>query len=181
MEKNCEPEFILLSITLQDITNKFIMVKHDHHINSLPKQINKRNSNSKKDLYHIKPVLLEVIRRGTEVNEKQMAFSYNEIASYLTEYICINKEKFIDKHNFSIAHVRKDLLGLAFNVDYFHKNQVRTLIRDQLIQIDNIDIRTYPPTIKKKREDQQPQEYANPKRFKKEENDTGFKFYKQRH
>ena len=31
MEKNCEPEFILLSITLQDITNKFIMVKHDHH------------------------------------------------------------------------------------------------------------------------------------------------------
>ena len=99
------------------------MVKHDHHINSLPKQINKRNSNSKKDLYHIKPVLLEVIRRGTEVNKKQMAFSYNEIASYLTEYICMNKEKFIDKHNFSISHVKNDLLGLAFSVDYFHKTK----------------------------------------------------------
>ena len=172
MKKNCEPEFIQLSITLQDITNKFIMVKHDHHNNSLPKQINERNSNSKIELYHIKPVFLEMIRKGIKINEKQMAFSYNKHTSHLTEDILIHKDTLIDKNNFSIAHVRNDFLGLAFNVNYFQKNQVRTLIRDQLFPINNIEIKIYPPTIKKEKEGQRPQENANPKRFKKEKKDS---------
>ena len=169
IEKNSEPEIIQLAVTLQDTTKEFIMVKQHKHIDNLPTQINKKNPNNNRDLYHIKPVFLEVIRRVAEVDRKQMTFSYNEIASYLTKYIHVNKEKFIDKHNFSIAHVRNDLLGLAFNVNHFHINQVDTLIRNQLIPIDNIDIIQCQITIKKNTSYQQTQDYANPKRLRKEE------------
>ena len=71
------------------------------------------------------------------VDQNQMAFSYKEIASHLTKYIFINKDRFIDKNNISIANIKNDPLGLAFNIDYLHRTQVMTLIRNQLIPINH--------------------------------------------
>lgn len=171
IKKNHEPEIIQLSITLQDITKQFIMVKQQHQILDLSIQTNERNSNDNQNLYHIKPTILEVIRRVTEINKKQLAFSYNDIASQMTEHILINKDKFINKHNSSIAHVKNDFTELAFNMDHFHENHIKTLIWNQLILIDNINVRKCQIPIKKNRRYHQPQDYTNPKRLKKEEKD----------
>ena len=45
-------------------------------INSLPKQIIKRNSDSKKELYHIKPVFLEEQKVKFSKNNSQAKVTY---------------------------------------------------------------------------------------------------------
>ena len=183
INKDQEPNIIHLSITLQDITKTFIMVKYNpmNHIirttkyyeNKVPNRIMERNSNDNTELYYLKPLFLKVIRKVIGVDPKQITFSYNEVISYLTKYIFINKDKFIDKHNISVAYVKNDILGLAFKVNQFHRTQVIPLIRSQLIPINrDIGGKMDPPIIRKTKGDQQLQEYKNPKRFKIYENDT---------
>ena len=170
IKKNWEPEFIQLSITIQDNIKKFIMVKYDLHNNSLPKQIHEGDSDGKTNLYGIKTKLWEPTRRGTKVKEKQMTFSYKKLALYL-EYIFVHRDVFMIKNRFSMAYIRDDRPKLTSNVDCSHRNQIGTLIQNQLISIDNMN-KTYPLIIEEEREDQQSQEDVNPKRFKKEEDDT---------
>ena len=142
LDEEKEPEVIEVSILLEDNIDKFIMVKqgpnNDSNVDdNLPKQRSKNNSVNNTDLYHLKPLFLKVIQRVPGVDQNQMAFSYKEIASHLTKYIFINKDRFIDKNNISIAHIKNDPLGLAFNIDYLHRTQVMTLIRNQLIPINH--------------------------------------------
>ena len=183
INKDQEPNIIHLSITLQDITKTFIMVKNNpmNHIirttkyygNKVQNGIMERNSNNNTELYYLKPLFLKVIRKVIGVNPKQITFSYKEVISYLTKYIFINKDKFINKHNISIAYVKDDILGLAFEVDQFHRTQVIPLTRSQLIPITrDIKEEMDPPVIRKTKGDQQLQEYKNPKRLKTYENDT---------
>ena len=141
--------------------------------NKVQNGIMERNSNNNTELYYLKPLFLKVIRKVIGVNPKQITFSYKEVISYLTKYIFINKDKFINKHNISIAYVKDDILGLAFEVDQFHRTQVIPLIRSQLIPITrDIKEEMDPPVIRKTKGDQQLQEYKNPKRLKTYENDT---------
>ena len=147
INKDQEPNIIHLSVTLQNITKTFIMVKYDpmNHIirttkdygNTMPNTIMEGNSNDNMDLYYLKPLFLQVIRKVTGVNPTQFTFSYKEVISYLTKYIFINKDKFINKHNSSVAYVGNDILGLAFKVNQFHRTQVIPLIRSQLVPINN--------------------------------------------
>ena len=171
IKKNWEPEFIQLSITIQDNIKKFIMVKYDLYNNSLPKQINEEDSDGKTNLYGIKRKFWESTGRGTKIEEKQTTFSYEELAWYL-EYIFIHKDVFMIRNRFSTAYVKNDLPRLTSNVDCAHRYQIGTLIQNQLIPIDKMNKKTYPLIIKEEREDQQSQENVNPKRFKKEEDDT---------
>ena len=172
IKKNWEPEFIQLSITIQDNIKKFIMVKYDLYNNSLPKQINEEDSDGKTNLYGIKRKFWESTGRGTKIKEKQTTFSYEELALYL-EYIFIHKDVFMIRNRFSTAYVKNDLPRLTSNVDCAHRYQIGTLIQNQLIPIDKMNKKkTYPLIIKEEREDQQSQENVNPKRFKKEEDDT---------
>ena len=143
LDKEKKPEIIEVSISLRDNTDKFIMVKqcpnNDSNDNDkLPKQPKKSDPVNNVDLYHVKPLFLKVIQMVTGVDKRQMSFSYKEIASHLTKYIFMNKDRFINKNNISIAHIRDDPLGLAFDVDYLHRTQVMTLIRKQLIPISHI-------------------------------------------
>ena len=182
INKDQEPNIIHLSITLQNITKTFIMVKYNpmNHIirttkdygNTMPNGIMERNSHDNMDLYYLKPLFLQVIRKVTGVNPTQFTFSYKEVISYLTKYIFINKNKFINKHNSSVAYVGNDILGLAFKVNQFHRTQVIPLIRSQLVPINNNIGENINPPIRKNKGDKQLQEYKNPKRSKIYENDT---------
>ena len=143
LDKEKKPEIIEVSISLRDNTDKFIMVKQcpnndSNDTDKLPKQPKKSDPVNNVDLYHVKPLFLKVIQMVTGVDKRQMSFSYKEIASHLTKYIFMNKDRFINKNNISIAHIRDDPLGLAFDVDYLHRTQVMTLIRKQLIPISHI-------------------------------------------
>ena len=58
-------------------------------------------------------------------------------------------------NNIGIAHVKNDLLGLAFNMDYLHRTQVKTLIWNQLVPIVTIEDKNNPWKPKNRRDDQQ--------------------------
>jgi len=93
--------------------------------------------------YWVKPLFLKVLRQVRGVNPTQVVFSYREVTSYLSQYILDNKDKFFDNRNIKIAHVEGDPLGIAFNVKVFHRTQVTTLLRNQLIPFgNNININT---------------------------------------
>merc|ERR1711962_1447062 len=93
--------------------------------------------------YWVKPLFLKVLRQVRGVNPTQVVFSYREVASYLSQYILDNKDNFFDNRNIKIAHVEGDPLGIAFDVKVFHRTQVTTLLRNQLIPFgNNININT---------------------------------------
>ena len=153
IKKECEPKFILLTITLQDMNNKFIIVKNDYYNNN----IKSMPSEGRRTRKYIK-------------EESNDIFSHqNNIRDH-----CHLKHKFMERHIFNIAlnNNMNELLRLAFNVDCFRKNLPKTMIQKKLRLISNLGIRNYLPIKQKRKEIQHTQENANPKRFKKEENDS---------
>lgn len=60
-------------------------------------------------------------------------FSYSEITKMLSDYILSNKEKFFDPRNIKVALVENDPLGIAFQVKSFHRCQVTSLLRKQIL------------------------------------------------
>ena len=83
--------------------------------------------------FRVKPKFLKVLRQVAVVDKSQTVFTYNEVTSYLSQYIVNNKDKFFDDRNVKVACVKHDILGVAFDVDFFHRTQVTTLLRGQLI------------------------------------------------
>ena len=58
----------------------------------------------------------------------------------LSEYLLMYKDKFFDNRNIKIAHVANDPLGIAFDVQIFHRTQVTTLLRKQLMPASSFKI-----------------------------------------
>jgi len=133
-----------LSVTNLNLTNSsnsqiIIPTTNQNSGNNGQQPISTGNS-SKFDIegrYWVKPLFLKVLRKVNGVNPTQVVFSYREVTSYLSQYILDNKDKFFDNRNIKIAHVETDPLGIAFNVKVFHRTQVTTLLRNQLIPFSN--------------------------------------------
>ena len=99
--------------------------EQQHHSNEVRFEANNR--------FYVKPHFLRVLRKVAAVDKSQILFTYKEVTSYLSQYILDNKDRFFDDRNIKIAHVEQDILGIAFNVKAFHRTQVTTLLRNQLI------------------------------------------------
>ena len=179
IENYQEPNYTNLCTRFLNITNDIIMATgkpdnnitqdtrlDNYHQQKLQKTKTKMNSTDNNSLYYAKTPFLRVIRNVKGVDPEQIIFSYKEITSYLTKYIFINKDKFIDKHNSNIANVKDDPLGLAFKVDYFHRKQMKALLQTQLIPINGYNDNKATQITTKTREDQPLEQYKNPKRFK---------------
>ena len=50
-----------------------------------------------------------------------------------SQYIVGNKERLFDPRNICVAFVKDDPLGAAFGVDAFHRCQITSLMRKQII------------------------------------------------
>ena len=83
--------------------------------------------------FQLRPLFLEVVRTVPGVNPKQTVFTYEEITSILSKYILSRKKTLFDKRNIKLALVENDPLGKAFNVAAFHRCQVHSLLRTQLM------------------------------------------------
>jgi hypothetical protein len=65
----------------------------------------------------------------------QRTFKYYNICSYLAKYIIYNKHDFIDPRNKNLCIVHNDPLGKAFNVKAFHRSQLTSLLRRNIIAV----------------------------------------------
>jgi len=89
----------------------------------------------KKAEFTLQPKFLEVVRSLPNTDPKQTVFSYEEVTLLLSTYILAHKEKFFDSRNIKLAMVGGDPLGEAFGVEAFHRCQVNTLLKKQLIPL----------------------------------------------
>ena len=96
---------------------------------------NRRNFNVE-GRYWVRLPLLKVFSKVSGVNPKQVIYMYRDCTSTLSRYILDNKDKFFDIRNIKVAHVEGDLLGDAFDVKVFHRTQVTTLLRRQLVPVE---------------------------------------------
>lgn len=83
--------------------------------------------------YTAKPDFLKVLHSVSGVDPTCRVFFYTEITGLLSKYIMANKEKLFRSRNIKVCYVEDDLLGKAFGVRAFARNQVTSLLRSQLI------------------------------------------------
>ena len=88
-------------------------------------------------LFRLRPQFLDVLRTVSGQDRDQTIFSYQEITSLLSRYIISKEEQFLDRRNIRVALVGGDPLGIAFNVSAFHRSQVHSFIRSQLIPVSD--------------------------------------------
>jgi len=68
--------------------------------------------------------------------ETQTVFTYDEVTLLLSKYILARKDNLFDPRNIKLALVKSDPLGTAFNVAAFHRSQVNTLLKSQLLPVN---------------------------------------------
>ena len=85
----------------------------------------------------MKPNFCKVLATVPGFPVHKVTHKYQDICKATTQYILGNKERVIpDKRNIRVAYVKDDLLGKAFNVTAFHRTELASLIRTQLIPLN---------------------------------------------
>ena len=79
-----------------------------------------------KTLFELKPKFLEVIKIVSRNSRKY--FTITEVTRLLAKYIYHRYDKIIDLRNPTVALVSEDPLGEAFELQAFHRSQLRSLI-----------------------------------------------------
>ena len=85
--------------------------------------------------FRLKPLFLTVIQSIEGVDQEQTIFTYEEACHLLSKYILVKRDVLFDPRNVKLAIVKNDPLGVAFGVSAFHRCQVKTLLRSQLIPV----------------------------------------------
>ena len=83
--------------------------------------------------FEIKEEFRAVLRTLPEFPSGRKIFQYGELTKLLSQYILKNKGRLFDDRNIKVAICEGDLLGEAFGVRAFHRTQVSSLLRSQLI------------------------------------------------
>lgn len=86
-----------------------------------------------KALFYLSTALEVALKKLPNFPENCHFFTYDEICSMVSQYILMQKEKIFDERNILVAVVKEDPLGTAFGVDAFHRCQVTSLLRKQII------------------------------------------------
>ena len=105
---------------------------------------------NKRKLYRLTPYFHEALKYVK--NNNNNVYTNDEIYNYISEYLLMrdnnNKRKYFidqDEEQFnslrqeihcSIAIIKGDILSLAFNCDHFHRNQVNSLIKLNMIELN---------------------------------------------
>ena len=82
------------------------------------------------------PDFLKVLHLTPGVDRKQTTFTFSEVIRHLSSYILSKRDEIFDKRDIKIAIVKDDLLGIAFGVKAFHRNQVLSLMIKHLIPVN---------------------------------------------
>jgi hypothetical protein len=88
-----------------------------------------------KECYRLKPLLKIALKRMPSFPHHQRTFNYTEICNYLSRYIVHYRNELFDQRNIYLCMVHNDPLGKAFNVNAFHRCQVTSLLRRNIIPV----------------------------------------------
>lgn len=91
---------------------------------------------SEHDLFELKPDFHHVLSQLPHFNRNKYRFSYCEITKFLSDYILSRKDSLLDSRNIKVALVANDPLGKAFQVNSFHRCQLASLLKKQLVPVN---------------------------------------------
>ena len=101
-------------------------------------QYMRRHQINKQAKFEVSEPLMRALRLVPGMNQENTIFTYKSITDALSTYILMNKDRFFDERNISLAMVKDDLLGEAFGgVRGFHRSQVVDLLLEQLKPIEH--------------------------------------------
>jgi len=87
--------------------------------------------------FYLKEKFLNVVRSVEGTPQDQIIFTYEQVTLALSKYILSRKDHIFDPRNIKLALVENDPIGDAFGVKAFHRCQVNSLLRNQLIPVQN--------------------------------------------
>ena len=83
--------------------------------------------------FRVLPAFRVVLGLVPGVPADKEIFTFDELTRALSHYILDNRMRFFDDRNIKVALVDGDPLGVAFRVRAFHRTQVTSLLRSQLV------------------------------------------------
>jgi hypothetical protein len=107
----------------------------ENQINQREQQMNQQVFKEAEKYFRLKPLFKKALKRMSSFPHHQRTFKYYNICSYLAKYIIYNKHDFIDPRNKNLCIVHNDPLGKAFNVKAFHRSQLTSLLRRNIIAV----------------------------------------------
>jgi len=88
--------------------------------------------------YRVRRPFRKVLRNLPGVEKDKSVFSYKELVGHLSQYILVNKDRLFDSRNSMVVLCRGDLLGKAFGIQAFHRSQVTSFLRKQLLNKERV-------------------------------------------
>jgi len=88
--------------------------------------------------YRVRRPFRKVLRNLPGVEKDKSVFSYKELVGHLSQYILVNKDRLFDSRNSMVVLCQDDLLGKAFGLRAFHRSQVTSLLRKQLLSKEKV-------------------------------------------
>jgi len=88
--------------------------------------------------YRVRRPFRKVLKNLPGVDKDKSVFSYKELVGHLSQYILVNKDRLFDSRNSMVVLCQGDLLGKAFGLQAFHRSQVTSLLRKQLLSKEKV-------------------------------------------
>ena len=86
-------------------------------------------------IFELKPEFRTALSSLPSFPQTKTLFTYSQICSLMSKYILANAPKLIDPRNVKVLLIKGDPLSLAFKCDSFHRCQVTSFLRKQLIYV----------------------------------------------
>jgi len=96
--------------------------------------------------FELKPDFRNVVSPLSTFNADQSLFTYAEAGALFCQYILSRNSAFIDVRNINIALIKDDPLSNVLKVEAFHRCQLHSLLRTQLVYVSNTPSRRSGPS-----------------------------------
>ena len=119
----------------QETANEPTTSTIDSEVEIIEPRICSKVYSNKNARFRLKPDFYDLLSVVPSFDKTQTLFAYDEVTELLSKYILSKKDSIFDLRHVKLALVKNDPLGKVFAVDAFHRLQVTSMLRKQLIYV----------------------------------------------
>jgi len=119
----------------QETANEPTTSTVDSEVEIIEPRISSKVYSNKNARFRLKPDFYDLLSVVPSFDKTQTLFAYDEVTELLSKYILSKKDSIFDLRHVKLALVKNDPLGKVFAVDAFHRLQVTSMLRKQLIYV----------------------------------------------
>ncbi len=119
----------------QETANEPTTSTIDSEVEIIEPRICSKVYSNKNARFRLKPDFYDLLSVVPSFDKTQTLFASDEVTELLSKYIISKKDSIFDLRHVKLALVKNDPLGKAFAVNAFHRCQVTSMLRKQLIYV----------------------------------------------